>query len=273
MNTSQIVAATLLVIGIGMLGALWAFQTYGIYRFDGTAYAPGDVGLTEAQVMTFRSEDGFVARAWVIAPKPGRPVLISFYGNFAGIGPAMRRMAPLADAGYGLVMMEYRGSGDAGGTPSEATFARDARALYDQLDALLGTTVTPETRVIHGFSLGSGVAARLASERPSGAVILEAAFGSLCDYFERRYHGAPFCRVMWAERYDTRDLLPAIAAPKLFIHGALDSEVPIGGAEELHAAATGPKSFVRLENGNHADLASHGLIPAIIAFLQGSGLG
>ena len=47
------------------------------------------------------------------------------------------RLRALQEQGFGLAMMEYRGSGATGGKSSEMNFARDALAFYDQLDELM----------------------------------------------------------------------------------------------------------------------------------------
>lgn len=254
-----------------LFGGVWVFQTYGVYRFNQAPQSPEAFGLTGVRVVGFTSEDGASAQAWLALPAPGRPVLISFYGNFSAIGPSMQRLMPLTADGTGLVMLHYRGAGGLVGHPSEENFARDARALYDQLDALAGQTIAQDRRVLHGFSLGTGVAVRLASERSFAGVILEASMPRLCLYFQRRYHGVPLCHLMWAERYDNIPRIAAVSAPKLFIHGAKDRAVPLIWGQQLYAAAPQPKRFVTLPEGHHADLAQHGMIAQIQAFLRETG--
>lgn len=250
-----------------LFGGVWAFQTYGIYRFDKTPQTPAAFGLITTQVVTFLSEDGTPLQAWVAGPAPERPVILSFYGNSSAIGPSMQRLAPLIADGYGLVMQRYRGSGGAAGHPSEEGFARDARALYDQLDALIGQPTPANRRVLHGFSLGAGVGSRLAAERPFGAVVLEASFPRGCEYYQKRYYGFPLCTLMWAERYDIIDRIGSITAPKLFVHGTEDRSIPLLWGQRLFEAAPAPKVFVALPGGGHSDLVDYGLIKAMQDFL------
>lgn len=268
MTGFQILLAGVFVAFIALFGSVWAFQAYGIYRFDPSSQSPKAFGLTGVKVVTFTSEDGVPVQAWLAIPAPDRPVLFSFYGNFSAIGPSMQRLAPLMADGTGLVMLHYRSSGGMPGHPSEENFARDARALYDQLDALAGQTIPPNRRVLHGFSLGASVAGRLAVERPFAGVVLEAAIPSLCLYFQRRYHGVPLCTLMWAERYDSITRIGSITAPKLFIHGTMDSEIPVLWGRQLCDAAADPKRFVAVPAAGHSDLADHGLIPILQDFLR-----
>ena len=268
MTGFQILASTLALAGLLLFGGVWAFQTYGIYRFDQTPQSPEAYGLTGVKVLSFISEDGAPVQAWLSLPAFGRPVLFSFYGNFAALGPSMQRLLPLTADGTGIVMLHYRGAGGLAGHPSEENFARDARALYDQLDALAGQTIPQNLRVLHGFSLGAGVAVRLASERPFAGLVLEAAIPRLCMYFQHRYRGFPICRLMWAERYDSIDRIGNISPPKLFMHGAKDSEVPLIWAQQLYDAAAGPKHFVAIPEGAHVDLAQHGIVALMQDFLR-----
>ena len=268
MTGFQILVSSLALAAILLFGGIVAFQTYGLYRFDQTPQVPEASGVTGVKVVSFISEDGAPVQAWLSLPAPGQPVLFSFYGNFAALGPSMQRLSPLIADGTGIVMLHYRGAGGRPGHPSEENFARDARALYDQLDVLAGQTIPPDRRVLHGFSLGAGVAVRLASERPFAGLVLEAAMPRLCLYVQRRYHGFPFCRLMWAERYDSIDRIEAVAAPMLFVHGAKDSDVPLIWGRQLYDAATAPKQFVAIPGGGHADLAKHGVIALMQHFLR-----
>lgn len=267
MSAVQVILVALALGAISIVGGVWAFQTYGVHSFDPTSGTPAEFGLPSVRVETFASEDGSPIHAWIADPADGYPVILTFYGNQANVGASMKRIAPLNGSGYGLVMMEYRGSGTTPGRPSEMNFARDARALYDQLDALMGRTVPPQQRILHGFSLGAGVGSRLAADRPFAGVILEAAPLRTCLYYQDRYFGIPFCELMWAERYDVVDHVKGIEAPKLFIHGEIDRALPVERARLLYQAAPMPKKYVELAGGGHADLQDHGLIPAIEAFL------
>lgn len=264
----KLLIALLLLLAVGLFALVWAFQNWGIYRFDRTASEPGRFGFTNVRVVRFRSEDGFDASAWIAPPRGGQPVVIAFHGNFASVGPAAERLKPLVDRGLGLVMLVYRGSSGEGGEPSEAAFARDACALYDQLDTLLGEEIPAGRRVLHGFSLGSSVASGLAAARPVAGLVLEATFDRCCRWYTARMRGLPMCALMWRERHDVIDKLAHVAVPKLFLHGALDDAIPVAWARALHDAVPGEKRFVTYERGGHADLAAHGAIDETARFVE-----
>lgn len=265
MSTLNILLVCLALFVAALFGGVWVFQNYGIYEFP-----KGEVAVVPegARAIEFRSADGQMINAWFEPSKDDRPVVMSLYGNGSGIDGAWERVRPLRDLGYGMVMMEYRGGGTTGGKSSEANFAADALALYDQLDSLTGTTIAPTQRVLHGFSLGAGVGSRLASQRPFAAVVLEASPYRTCLYYQDRFKGFPFCSVMWAERYDIIDYVQKIAAPKLIVHGALDEALPVERARRLFAEAPEPKEYVEIPGGHHADLDRFDLAGTIDSFVS-----
>lgn len=266
MSIINIATAILVVSAALVLTGVWAFQNYGVYDFSrGVPPAPSQAqnGVRSVQ---FRSSDGQMIGARLAAPEPGKPVIMSFYGNGADIDASFERLRALRDRGFGIAMMEYRGSGGTGGKSSEMNFARDAIAFYDQLDELMGGTAN--RRVLHGFSLGAGVGSRLATARPFEAVVFEASPYRACLYYQDAYKGFPFCSVMWAERYDNIDHIRAISAPKLFVHGALDEALPVARARQLFQEAPGPKEYLEIPNGHHADLAKLGLTDAMESFIS-----
>jgi hypothetical protein len=58
-----------------------------------------------------------------------------------------------------------------------------------------------------------------------------------------------------------------VTAPVLVLHGARDTVVPIRYGERLYALISAPKKFVRLPEGHHSDLDSHGAPAAVRDFL------
>ncbi len=264
----KVLIAVVLLAVAGLFAVVWAFQNWGIYKFDQTRAEPAQFGFSTVRVVRFRSEDGFEAGAWIAPPRDDRPVLLAFHGNFASVGASAARLKPLVDGGCGLAMLVYRGSSGEGGEPMEVAFARDARALYDQLDTLLGTTIPANRRVLHGFSLGSSVASGLAADRPAAGLVLEASFDRCCRWYTKRLRGLPMCALMWRERHDVIDKLANVAIPKLFIHGELDDTIAIAWARLLYDAVPGEKRFVSFPKGGHSDLHEHGAIEEVAKFVD-----
>jgi fermentation-respiration switch protein FrsA (DUF1100 family) len=269
MSVQNILIVFGILVVLGLAGTYIAFHIFynSIYQFHQTVKTPEEIGFDGVKVVEFVSEDGENVAAWVKAPDPGKPVVFYFMGNWSAIGPAAERLKTFTEDGYGLAALVYRRSSGMGGTPSEENFAADARALYDQYNDLAETDVPATMRFSYGYSLGSGVAARLAEDREVGGLILAAAFGRFCDYFTGRYRGLPFCYFMWKERYDSIDRIAKINAPFLLVHGEKDIAINVSSADRLFKAAIEPKRYVRYQDGTHLNLHALGLMDEMKDFM------
>lgn len=268
LQNGLILIGGLIVLAVisGFIGMHFFYKS--IYQFGQATDGPDNYGLDGVREVTFSSEDGTEIAAWIRPPEGEAPVILYFMGNFTSIGPSVGRLKPFLDRGFGVAALVYRGSSGKNGTPSEEAFAADARALYDQLDKLMETDIPKSRRVAHGYSLGTGVAVRLATERPIAALMLEAAYARFCDYFTDKYHGLPFCRLMTKERYDSIDRIEAVKAPILMLHGEQDDAILISTARRLFDAAPEPKKFRTYTDGTHVNLAGQGLIEDSLAFYR-----
>jgi fermentation-respiration switch protein FrsA (DUF1100 family) len=161
-------------------------------------------------------------------------------------------------------MVSYRGYSGSTGTPTEAGLREDARAAY----AWVAERVEPRHVVLYGESLGSGVAVRLASERPVGGVILEAPYTSTADIAKLTYWFVPVDLLM-RDQFRSIDLIDNINAPLLVLHGERDGLIPIRLGQKLYDTATEPKRFVRLPGVSHVDVLEGGGLAPVRAFLDG----
>jgi pimeloyl-ACP methyl ester carboxylesterase len=130
--------------------------------------------------------------------------------------------------------------------------AADARRIYDWTQ--LRSDIEHSRIVAFGRSLGSGVAVRLASERPLAGVVLATPFDSLESVAKRHYPFAPVS-LMLRHRFDSLALAPRVGVPMLCIVAERDSIVPAEHARRLFAAWRGDKRLVSIANADHNDVS------------------
>ncbi|MCW4462212.1 alpha/beta hydrolase [Sphingomonas sp. BT-65] len=234
------------VMVLALLGGLFLAQRAMIYP----APASSEPGVPDGmRPVMLETEDGLSLRA---AYKPGAgrlPVIVFFHGNGDSLAGADRATERLDAAGYGRLLVEYRGYGANPGSPSEAGLYRDGRAALAWLAA---QGVGRERIVLIGNSLGSGVAVQLASEEKVAALVLVSGFTSLTDAASQHYPWAPV-GLLLRDRYDNRTKLKQVSAPVLVLHGTDDTLIPIRHGEQL-AAASPNGALVRVRGAGH-DLA------------------
>lgn len=132
------------------------------------------------------------------------------------------------DLNYDIFILDYRGYGKSGGKiSSEKQFHNDVQIAYNQLK-----TKYPEDRiVIAGYSIGSGPAARLASENNPKLLILQAPYYSLSDLMQKLYPIAPTFLLQY--KFDTFRYVERTKAPVVLFHGNLDEIIYYGSSEKL----------------------------------------
>ena len=204
----------------------------------------------------FIDADGTRLHAWHV---PGDPLVIYFGGNAEEVSWMLEEV-PARAPGVGWLLVDYRGYGSSGGSPSEKALVADALRWHDKFAA--------HRTYAFGRSLGSGVAVQLAAQRPLAGVILVAPFDSLVQVAKRHY---PFLPVAWMlrHRFDSMALAPKISASLLCVVAMDDEIIPMEHAKRLHDAWGGSKRWVALEGAGHnsTDNAAN-YWTSIVAFLK-----
>lgn len=256
------IGAGIVALYLGLVGAAWWFERAMLYHPDGAVIAPGrddPAGIQDLHILTM---DGETLRAWYLAPRPGQPVILFFDGNGGRIHLQGGRYTRMADAGVGFLSVAFRGYSGSTGHPTERGLHTDARAAY----AWLRRTYAPDQIVVHGFSLGSGVAVRLAAQVPVRALILEAPYTATSDVAAGLFPWLPVHLVM-RDQFRSRDVIGQVHAPVLIAHGDRDTVVPFEEGQILFALANEPKTFVRMPGSGHATLTRDGVYEHYFRFL------
>ena len=227
-------------------------ETFLYFPTRSLAASPKDYGL-EAEDLRPKTEDGVELFGWWIKGDGKRAVLF-FHGNAGNAADRLDRAKILHDRfGLDVVLVDYRGYGRSGGSPSEKGLERDARAIYDTARS---RGFAPERIVAFGESLGSAVAVGLAAERPCGGVILETPFLSIRAMARRHYPFVPGALIR--TRFDNGERIAAVGAPKLFLVAERDEIVPPEQGRRLFELAAPPRALYVIPGAGHNDTYATG---------------
>lgn len=186
------------------------------------------------------------------APRTGLTVL-HFHGN----GGTVRDLAGDADLlhkrGFDVLLAEYRGYGRSEGeVRDEQTLDRDGAAAFTYLTRERG--VDPVSIVLVGHSLGTTVAAHLATKGPCHAVLLLAPLASA------RLQAQSMPLLNWlpglffermANRFDTVGKIASAHCPVMVVHGDHDDTINVAQGRAVYAAAQPPKRLIIVPGGGH----------------------
>lgn len=207
---------------------------------------PAAMGLSFDEA-TFKTADGIAISAWYIPAPDARAVLLFCHGNGGNISHRLDSIRIFHDLGLSVLIFDYRGYGKSSGEPTEKGTYLDAEAAWNFL--VNEKRIEPARMVIFGRSLGSAVAAELATRKKAGALIIESGFTSIPDLGRKYYPYLPVS-LMTRFHYATIDKVSSLSLPKLFIHSPGDEVIPYDQGMKLFARAAEPKEFLTLR-GDH----------------------
>jgi uncharacterized protein len=240
----------IVLAAVVIVALTWALQRRLIYLPTQVVPAPP----APVEEVTFETDDGLALAGWFLpATDERREVGVLVSNGNAGTRALRLPLAErLADAGFDVLLFDYRGYGGNPGSPSEDGLHRDALAARQHLADRPETD--PDRLVYFGESLGAGVALGLAVEHPPAALVLRSPFTSLVDVGRVHYPFLPV-RLLLRDRYPSLERIATVDVPVLVVAGEADRIVPLEQSRELEAAAPGPSRFVTVPGAGHNDAA------------------
>ena len=217
-----------------------------LYTPGGEVSTPAEAGAPWLTVVDIRTEDGERLDGWWSPPPQGHGVVIFFHGTPGTLKYTAWTLADLAQAGLGVLAIDYRGYGGSTGQPSEAGLKADARSAYDFV-----RREAPGARIaVFGESLGTGVAVALAVDRPVAGVLLNAPYASLVHHWQLHAPPLPYGWLL-TERFDSAAVIGKINAPLMILEGTADEATPLAEARRLYTAAREPKQMIEVDGAGH----------------------
>jgi fermentation-respiration switch protein FrsA (DUF1100 family) len=238
---SLVVAAVFIGLYLAGLGVLFTAQRSFIFPAPDRPW-PVAEGF---ETVRYPTSDGLELKALYHPAAPGQPTILFFHGNGDSLSGSLVATEGYAAAGYGLLLHEYRGYAGNPGAPDEAGLYADGRAARAWLAS---QGVAEPQQVLIGYSLGTGVAAQLALERPPAAVVLIAPYTSIPAVVGHRFRGLVPADLLVRDRFDTAAKLARVRAPVLILHDRQDSSIPVAQGERL--ARLAPGTTIQLFSGH-----------------------
>lgn len=260
----------LILIPLFMFGWFRWFEHAQTFQPTRHLFANGEALGRPWQEVWLTAEDGPRLHAWFFPADIHAPhrqyVILLCHGNAGNLGNRIDVIQLLLQTGANVFAFDYRGYGRSEGYPTEAGTYRDAEAAHAWL---LQQDFNPKYIIAHGNSLGGAVACSLAVNKPVGGLILQSTFTSLPDLGSELF---PWLPVRWlaSMRYDSRQRLPKIHVPILFLHSREDGLIGFHHSEKNMAAANEPKWLHELHGGHNSwiEVDPHSFVQAIRQFLD-----
>ena len=216
------------------------------YIPDSRHFTAKQIGLTDFTDESIHTSDGENLIAYYKPAQAGQVTVLYFHGNADRSYQRQSRKILLTENGRGLLYIGFRGYSGSTGSPSEDGLKRDADAAY----AWLASRVPAHSIVIYGESLGTGVAIDLAGRVKAKAVVLDAPYTAAVDVAANMFPWLPV-NLLMKDQFHSLELIGKLTSPLLVIHGTRDQVIPFAMGKSIYDAATVPKLFVTIADGDH----------------------
>jgi uncharacterized protein len=183
----------------------------------------------------------------VFNPKDVEPkgTILYFHGNADNLQRWGQYAVDFTTLGYSVLMIDYSGYGKSSGTPSELMLYQNAEDTWQWAQSHL----PGRNFIIYGRSLGTAVAAQLASKHQASQLILETPFYQI-EQTRFRF------LLLFGDKYKFANYqyLPEVKYPITIFQGTNDEVVPYSSALKLKPFLKQNDKFIVIEGGGHKNL-------------------
>ena len=250
-------------IFVAYLVTLYSIQDYLLFNPNKNYQSAEDISISGFSEVLLKASDGTEIMNWYHKGDENKPAILFLHGNTGQIAYLAPAMPPLLDAGYTVLMMEYRGFGKTKGNISQKTVVEDAALAFDWLKNKGYSKV-----VVYGYSFGTAFSSALTEVRNVDGLILTAPFSSLYQLVSEK--NVPFAKYILKDKYMSVDYLKKYNGPLLIVHGKNDKLIPYHHAETLFENAISPDKELKLLDNetHHSVFFENKNIPYILEFLK-----
>jgi alpha-beta hydrolase superfamily lysophospholipase len=176
-------------------------------------------------------------------------VVLYFHGNKKNVEHYARFVPAFTSKGYEVWMPDYPGFG-------KSTGERTEQKLYTiayEIQKMAAVKYPADSIIIYGKSLGTAIAAYIASVKPCRLLILETPYYSIPSLFGSYAFMYP-ASVMSNYKLPTYEFLSDVKAPVAIFHGTGDWVVPYRSGVRLKKMLKPSDVFIKIPKGSHNNL-------------------
>ncbi len=242
--------ALAVVLYLLLIPAIYFLQQYLIFQpvllSENYEYSFND----SFEEIDFEVENGLINSLYFCSNVDSiRGVILYFHGNADNLKRWSQYREVFLARGYDILMMDYRGFGKSRGKIDEANFYKDARVVYNWLS----TQFPAKEIVLYGRSLGTAMAAELATHVDAKSVILETPFDNVINVILYRY--PIYLPFELDYQFPNYQFVKNIETPIYILEAENDKVVPNLCTENLRPLLKSSDKYIVVEGAGHKNMA------------------
>lgn len=196
--------------------------------------------------LSIKTKTGHSVNGLLFTAENTKGLIFYLHGN-AGAADTWGSVAKTyTDLQYDVFILDYPGYGKSEGSiKSELQLFQSVQAAYDTLQR----NYTEKKMIVLGYSIGTGLAAKLAAENNPEMLILQAPYYNLSDIMRRAYPLIPTFLLRY--KLKTNEYVRQCSMPVVIFHGDEDEVIYVGSSLKLKKEMKASDTLIILKKQGH----------------------
>lgn len=202
--------------------------------------------------LNFETKDKVSINGLLFKADTSKGIIYYLHGNGGSLSGWGEFAETYTNLGYDVLMIDYRGYGKSTGKIKNLQqLFEDNQFIYNILKEKYGE----DKIILLGYSLGTGLASKLASENQAKLLILQAPYYSIQFVMNERLPLIPSFILKY--NINTSEYLKKAKMPVVIFHGLEDETIPFANALKLQSEFKETDTFIRIENLGHVGMTEN----------------
>ncbi|MGH2666463.1 alpha/beta hydrolase [Flavobacterium sp.] len=199
-----------------------------------------------------KTNDGKFLNGLLFKADHSKGLIFYLHGNADCLSSWGEVAKTYTDLNYDIFMLDYRGFGKSEGQISNQNqLFEDNQTVYNELKK----RYTEDKIIILGYSIGTGLAAKLASSNNPKMLILQAPYYNLTDMMKQRFSFVPTFILKY--KLATNEYLKSCKMPVVLFHGNQDEVIYYGSSLKLKEQFKPQDILITLNGQGHNNMSDN----------------
>jgi alpha-beta hydrolase superfamily lysophospholipase len=204
------------------------------------------------QELSIKAADNIILNSILFKADKSKGVIFYLHGNAGSLNSWGDVAGIYTDLNYDVFMLDYRGYGKSeGAINGEKQLFKDVQVAYDSLKS----RYNENNIIVLGYSIGTGLAARVASVNSPRLLILQAPFYNLRDLAKNLYPIIPSFILKY--KFETNKNIQKCAMPVVLFHGDRDEVIYYNSSVKLKTLLKKDDVLITLKGEGHNGMSSN----------------
>jgi pimeloyl-ACP methyl ester carboxylesterase len=240
------------VVYLIVCGLLFEFQEKLIFfpqKLDKNYQFSFDQKFEEINLKT---NDGIFLNGLLFKADSSKGLIFYLHGNAGSLSSWGKVAKTYTDLNYDVFMLDYRGYGKSEGSINgQSKLFQDVQTAYDEMKK----KYTEDKITVLGYSIGTGLASKIASTNNPGLLILQAPYYSLTDMMRHAYPLIPTFILKYT--FETDEYIKNCKMPIVIFHGNQDEVIYYGSSLKLKEEFKKQDTLITLNGQGHNEMTEN----------------